>query len=225
MAVIGTKTYRGVVKSIIVLGLLLFIPAGTLRYWPGWIYFIINAINIWLLTYYFLKHDPALLQRRVNSGPRHEKEKSQRLIQSVNGALIILLYICSALEYRWYPHVIPMYIVIMGNLLVLLSYYLVFVVFKTNSFASATIEVSGNQQVINTGPYRLVRHPMYSGALLMFLAIPLALGVWRTLLFSILLIGGLAWRLLDEERFLRTHLNGYTAYCQQTRYRLIPGVW
>ncbi|MFB6454091.1 methyltransferase family protein [Chitinophaga sp. Hz27] len=225
MAVTSSQTFKGVLKSIIILGLMIFIPAGTLYYWPGWIFFAVNAINIWFITFYFLKHDPALLQRRMSTGPTHEKERSQRNIQWVNGVLIVSLYVGAALEYRLLPHVIPFYIVIGCNALIAVSFYMIFQVFKTNSFASATVEVAEDQRVINTGMYHYVRHPMYSAALLMFFAIPLSLGVWHMLAVSILLIGGLVWRLLDEEKFLRAHLNGYTEYCRQTPYRLIPGLW
>jgi protein-S-isoprenylcysteine O-methyltransferase Ste14 len=115
--------------------------------------------------------------------------------------------------------------VVVGDVLTALGFFIVFRVFKENSFTAATIEVAPDQRVISTGPYAIVRHPMYSGALVMLVGTPLALGSWWGLLMSVLMIFAIAWRALDEEGFLLKNLPDYAEYCQRVRYRLVPFVW
>jgi protein-S-isoprenylcysteine O-methyltransferase Ste14 len=116
-------------------------------------------------------------------------------------------------------------LVFLGDVLVALGLYIVFHVFRENTFTSATIEVKDEQQVISTGPYAVIRHPMYSGAFIMLLGIPLALGSWWAFIFVFLLFAAIIWRLLEEEKFLSKNLPGYTGYRQKVRYRLIPFIW
>jgi protein-S-isoprenylcysteine O-methyltransferase Ste14 len=137
----------------------------------------------------------------------------------------LALLIIPAFDHRYGWSNIPLYIVIAGDFLVALGFFLIFLVLRENTFAAATIEVSADQKVITTGPYSIIRHPMYSGALVMLLGTPLALGSWWGLLTLIPFTLILIWRLLDEEKFLSKNLPGYNEYCQKVRYRLIPLLW
>jgi len=169
--------------------------------------------------------DPKLLERRVEAGPSAEKEKSQKIIQVFASIFFIAVLIIPSFDHRYGWSSIPFFIVIAGDFLVALGFFLIFLVLRENTFAAATIEVSANQKVITTGPYSIVRHPMYSGALIMLLCTPLALGSWWGMLTLIPFTLILIWRLLDEEKFLSKNLPGYNEYRQKVRYRLIPLLW
>jgi protein-S-isoprenylcysteine O-methyltransferase Ste14 len=220
-----TKTLLGFVELIVMLGLFLFVPAGSLNFWQAWVYSVIFFVSSATITFYLWKRDPKLLARRVEVGPVEEKEKTQKIIQVFASLLFILILVIPSLDHRFGWSHVPVYIIIVGDILVVLGFYVVFLVFRENTFASATIEITTDQKVISTGPYGVVRHPMYSGALVMLFGTPLALDSWWGLLmlipFTIILIA----RLLDEERFLSKNLPGYNEYCQKVRYRLIPLLW
>jgi protein-S-isoprenylcysteine O-methyltransferase Ste14 len=219
------RALGGTLLFIAALWLLIFVPAGSLAYWQGWLLWL--NFSAWAAagTWYFLKRDPALVQRRLRAGPTAEKEPAQKRIQLVLAVVICALFVVSALDYRLGGSAVPWPLVGAGNLLVAAGYLLVFVVLRENSFAAATIEVAPDQRVISTGPYALVRHPMYSGTLPMFAGVPLALGSWWGLVPFILLAAGLVARLKDEEAYLALHLPGYEAYRRSVRWRLLPGVW
>jgi protein-S-isoprenylcysteine O-methyltransferase Ste14 len=172
-----------------------------------------------------MQHDPALLKRRISAGAGAEKEKSQKIIQSFSSIAFIALFVVSAFDhrFRWSP--VPELLAIVGDLLIVLGFVFVFCVFPANSFTSGIIEVAADQPVISTGPYGLVRHPMYLGALIMLIGIPIALGSWWGEIAIVPMILGLAWRLLDEEKFLVKNLHGYDEYQQKVKYRLAPFVW
>jgi protein-S-isoprenylcysteine O-methyltransferase Ste14 len=220
-----TKTFLGFVELIVMLGLFLFVPAGTFIFWQAWIYSIIFFVSSATVTFYLWKNDPQLLVRRSKVGPVEEKEKSQKVIQLLASLLFILILAIPGFDHRFGWSHIPVYIVILGDILVILGFYFIFLVLKENTFASSTIEISTNQKVISTGPYSLIRHPMYSGALVMLFGTPLALGSWWGLLMLIPFTLILILRLLDEEKFLSKNLPGYNEYCQKVRYRLIPSLW
>ena len=219
------KTILGFVKLIIGFGIFLLLPAGTIYFWQAWVYLFVFSTSSALITAYLWKYDPKLLKHRINAGPLAEKEKSQKLIM----LLAVLAFTCAivfpALDHRFSWSAVPTSVVIMGDALVALGFFITFITMKVNPFASATIEITTGQRVISTGPYAIVRHPMYSGALIMVFGTPLALGSWWGLLIFISIIPILAWRLLDEERFLSKDLPGYKEYCQKVRYRLVPFVW
>jgi len=141
----------------------------------------------------------------------------------VLGAISIAVILALDKRFGW-SHV-PLYIVILGAILLIIGYYLVFLVFKVNSFASITVELATDQKVISTGPYGVVRHPMYLGALIALVGTPLSLGSWWGLIILILYVPGIIWRLLGEEKFLSKNLQGYDEYRQKVRYRLIPLLW
>ena len=169
-----------------------------------------------------MKHDPKLLERRTTAGPGAEQERSQNIIQALAGLAFIAIFIVSALDHRFGWSTVPAYVTALGDVLVIFGFYLVFLVFKENTFASGTIEVVAEQRVISTGPYALVRHPMYIGALVMLVGVPLALGSWWGLLAIIPMTIVLILRLLDEEKFLAKNLAGYSRLPKQSPVSLVP---
>jgi protein-S-isoprenylcysteine O-methyltransferase Ste14 len=219
------KTLLGFVELIAIIGLFIFAPAGSFNFWQAWVYSIIFFMSSATISAYLWKRDPELLARRVEAGPVEEKEKTQKIIQVFASLLFISILIVPSLDHRFGWSNVPLYIVIIGDILVVLGFFLVFLVFKENTFAAATIEIATDQKVITTGPYSMVRHPMYSGALIMLFGTPLALGSWWELLVFIPFTLIIILRLLDEEKFLSKNLTGYNEYCQKVRYRLIPFLW
>jgi protein-S-isoprenylcysteine O-methyltransferase Ste14 len=222
---LSRRAFAATAKFLVVLALLIFLPAGSIRYWQGWLFWINFAVCCFAFTPYFLKHDPALLERRLRAGPAAEREPLQKRLQALASICVGAIFVVSALDYRMGWSSVPTSVVVLGNVLVAIGFWLTFWVFRANSFASSTIELSAGQRVIDTGPYALVRHPMYAAALLLFCGVPLALGSWWGLLVLLPLLAVLVVRLLDEEVFLARNLPGYTEYCAKVRYRLLPGVW
>ncbi len=216
------KAFAGLIALLAVMAAALFISAWSFDYWQAWAYLAVFFGSAFLITVYLMRYDRKLLERRVTAGPLKEKEGSQKLIQFVAQFAFLLVLIFPVLDHRFGWSVVPMYATVIGDMLVATGFYIVFLVFKENTHTSALIEVAGDQKVVSTGPYARVRHPMYSGALILLLGTPLALGSWwgtGTILPITLVI---VWRLLDEERFLSKNLPGYEAYKQKVKYRLIP---
>ena len=158
-------------------------------------------------------------------GPAAEQRPTQKIIMAITLAGFILLIVLPGLDYRLHWSSVPPWLVLAANAVLALSFAIFFVVLKQNSYAASTIRIEADQPVVSTGLYAIVRHPLYSGALLLLLATPLALASYWTLLVALALIPVLAWRLLDEERFLKQNLPGYADYCRTTRFRLIPLIW
>ena len=219
------EAIQGMVRFLIVMALLIFLPAWSLRYWEGWLFWMVfSALVLWI-TLYFLEHDPHLIEGRMNAGPGAEQQRNQKIIQAIAGILAIALIVVPALDYHFHGSSVPTAIVLMADVLMVVGFVIVFRVFKENSFAASTIKVDTEQQVISTGPYRWVRHPMYAGASLALLATPIALGSWWGVLVGLALIAVIVVRLLDEERYLSSSLPGYADYCRKVRYHLIPSLW
>jgi len=219
---LNKKAWEGLIFFIVALAVLLFLPAGTLYYWQAWVYLILFSLSVIAITFYLMKKDPALLARRVNAGAAAEKEKSQKIIQFIAQFAFIAIFLIPAFDHRFVWSNVPAFITIIADIFVVFGFFIVFLVFKENSFTSAIIEVDKKQKVITTGPYSVIRHPMYSGALLMLAATSPALGSWWGLLAFILLTFVIVWRLLDEERYLSKNLSGYSEYCKKVRWRLFP---
>jgi len=203
----------------------LFGAAGTLNYLQGWVYLLVFVGSAAMITVYLWRNDPGLLERRVDAGPTAEKQPLQQLIQAVAALTFIGFLVVPPLDHRFAWSPVPLAVEIAGDVLVALGFFAVYLVFKENSFTAATIEVATGQQVIATGPYAIVRHPMYAGALVMLCGTPLALGSGWGLLLMVPMTLVIILRLLDEERFLAKHLTGYMEYCQRVRYRLVPYIW
>ncbi len=222
---LARKTVLGFTQLVGALGILLFAPAWTLDYWQAWLYLFVFAASSALITTYLWKKDPKLLNRRIDAGPGAEHEKSQKLIQVLASFVFLGAMILPSLDHRFSWSAVPMPVVVAGDVLTALGFLIVFLVFKENTFTAATIVVVPDQMVVSTGPYAVVRHPMYSGALVMLFGTPFALGSWWGLLMFIPMTLTIAWRARDEERFLFKNLSGYKEYCQIVRYRLVPFAW
>lgn len=204
---------------------LIFIPAGTIRYWQGWAYVAVVIICSGAYTAYLARHDPALLKRRTEGGISHEKELTQKAVIAVLFAACIVLIVLPPLDVRFGWSAMPWRISIMGDALVVFSFYIFYLVAKVNTYAAANVRVEAAQKVISTGAYAVVRHPMYLGALFLFMGTPLALGSWWTLLLFPIFIVALVVRISNEENVLVRDLPGYADYTHEVRYRLIPGLW
>jgi protein-S-isoprenylcysteine O-methyltransferase Ste14 len=211
----------------LVLAVLLLGSAGTLKFWQAWAFMAVNLAATLCFCIYFYKNDPQLLERRML---RKEKTKAQKIIVLLMKLLSVPAYMLPGLDFRFgwsrsYIWPVPWWLTLLALLLIPASYLLFFWVLKTNRFAASIIQVEPGQTVTDTGPYRLVRHPMYSTSVVLWLAAPLALGSFVALPVFVLIIPVLVFRLLGEEKILRRDLPGYVEYCQRTRYRLIPFVW
>jgi protein-S-isoprenylcysteine O-methyltransferase Ste14 len=222
MKALARKTILGFGGLLGSLALLLFVPAGTLDFWEAWVYLLVFAASTGFITLYLWRKDPKLLERRVNAGPGAEKEPAQKRIQLLASLAFIGLFLLSSLDHRYSWSKVPLWDVFVGDFLVALGFLIVFLVFKENAFTAATIEVAPEQEAVSTGPYAIVRHPMYAGALVMLFGTPLALGSWWGLLMFVAMAGIIVLRLLDEEQFLSKHLPGYEQYRRGVRYRLVP---
>jgi protein-S-isoprenylcysteine O-methyltransferase Ste14 len=225
MTNLNVKAFGGLLLLLLVMAMLLFVPAWTLNNGRAWAFLAVFGGAALMITLYLMKKDPKLLERRVYAGPSAEKERGQQIIQSITSIGFGAGLIVPSLDYRMHWSRVPLSVVVAGDLLVVVGFLIVFFVYRENSFASATIKLAPDQKVISTGPYALVRHPMYFGGLVMFVGIPLALGSWWGLLVFALMVPAIIWRLLDEEKFLENNLMGYSDYRARVTYRLIPFVW
>jgi protein-S-isoprenylcysteine O-methyltransferase Ste14 len=208
-----------------IIGLLLFIPAGTVDYWQAWLYLAVYFCGSGLIVLYLTRRDPALLARRMRGGPTAETAAPQRAAMWLASIAFIAAMAIPAVDRRFGWSDVPVPIVIVGDVLTSLWFYVMFLVFRENTFSAATIQIAEGQTVISTGPYSIVRHPMYAGGLLSFIGTPLALGSWWGLLAIVAALPALIWRMLNEESFLGTNLAGYPEYAARVRYRLIPGLF
>ena len=222
---VNARAWLGLAFLALVMGLLLFLPAGTVGYWQAWVYLVIFFGAAALTTVYLMRWDPALLQRRLKGGPGAETRPAEKLIMFATSVGFIGLLVIPALDHRYGWSVVPTYGVILGGALVAIGFYFIFLVYRENSFTSATIEVSVDQKVISTGPYAIVRHPMYASALLYLVGTPLALGSFWGMVPLAAMLPFLIWRLFDEERLLSESLPGYVEYQRKVRHRLLPGIW
>ena len=204
---------------------MLFVPAWTLVYWQAWLYWTISTTSALATAVHFLRHDPALMQRRLEVGARAEPLKSQQIIQAVGGVLYAAMFVVAGFEHHAHGSPIPTPIVLSADAVVAAGLALTFVVFKANTYTASTVTVEAGQRVTTTGPYAIVRHPMYSASVLWFVATPFALDSPWALVPAVLMSLALAVRLVDEERYLRASLPGYDGYCAIVRWRLIPGFW
>jgi len=207
---------------VVILGLVLFLPAGTFGYWPGWAYCAALFVPLTGVVFYLLKNDPELLERRMH---HREKENTQKVVVVISTILFAAGFVVPALDYRFGWSAVPVWVIAAADALVLAGYGFVFLVFRENTYASRVVEVAKGQKVISTGPYAFVRHPMYFGIIVMYLATPVALGSWWGVLPMLSLPVALVARLRNEEEVMLRELSGYGSYRRKVRYRLIPGVW
>jgi protein-S-isoprenylcysteine O-methyltransferase Ste14 len=208
--------------AALILGVIFFLSAGTIRYWQAWAYMAVLLIPAALVTRYLILHDPELLQRRLTM---QEERKKQRTIQKLGSLVWLSIFLIPGLDQRFGWSSVPWLLVVFSEVIIVSGYVLFFLVMKENSYASRIIEVRQGQTVITTGPYTLVRHPMYLAVLLMLVFSPLALGSFWAMIPALFTPLVLVLRIRDEEAMLLKDLSGYREYTRQTPYRLIPGVW
>lgn len=225
MKSLRARAWFAFVTAIVVMGVLLFIPAGTIYYWQAWVYLVIFGGASALSRRRLLRHDPDLAERRIRRGPTAEKRPVQKLIMLVTSIGLAALLLVPAYDRRLGWSQMPLSIVIAGDVLVAIAFVLIGRVYRENSFTSAIIEVAEDQTVVSTGPYAIVRHPMYASGAFYLLGTPLALGSYWGLLPIAAMAPFLLWRLVDEEHFLAANLPGYSEYRKQVRHRLVPFVW
>lgn len=214
---------NGFAQLVVSLGLC-FGPAGTFNYWQAWIYLFLTIATSAIGIAYFRRKDPKLLERRAR-GFKAEKSRSQKLLQVLVTVLLAASVALSSFDHRFSWSHVPLSVVVAGYALVLAGYLFIFRVFRENSFAAVNIEVETNQTVVSTGPYAVVRHPMYTGLLIVLIGTPLALGSWWGLLLVPPMVAAIAFRISYEESFLSTNLLGYISYRAKVRHRLLPLIW
>lgn len=200
----------------------MFIPAGSLRFWQGWAYIAISFVPGLFAFTYFYKHDPQLIERRMLF---KEKVREQKRIMTFVYITWLIAFVLPGLDHRFGWSHSPLWITMLSQAVVFGGFATTLWVAKVNRFAARTIQVEPGQEVISSGPYHLIRHPMYAGMCAMWLFTPLALGSYFTLPAFALLIPLILLRLLNEEKVLRQELPGYAEYCLRTRFRLVPFIW
>ncbi len=207
------------------LGVLLFWPAGSLRWGEAWAFLATLGAITTAISGFLFARDKKLLERRLALAERGEAVGAQRVLQGLAGVSFFGMLVVCGLDHRYGWSALPLPVIALGYALVLVGYFLVYRVFRENTYTSAVIEVAEGQTVVSTGPYAHVRHPMYSGGILAIVGTPLALGSVVALALSAVLILVIVARLRNEERYLSEHLTGYTDYLGRVRYRLVPHMW
>lgn len=205
-----------------VLGLMFFLPAWTLNYWQAWVYIFIVAVPAIFLGIYLYRHDRALLERRMRM---KERLRGQKIIVATSGLFFLATFLIPGFDFRFHWSQVPVAVIILADILVLAGYLIVVLAFKANTYASRIIEVEKGQKVITTGPYAIVRHPMYVGVLIFYIFSPLALGSYWAVIPALCIVPFIIARIRGEEKEMLDNLEGYRDYTSRTRYRLLPGVW
>jgi protein-S-isoprenylcysteine O-methyltransferase Ste14 len=219
---------KGLVSGLtdpVVFGLIVFGTAGTLNYWQAWVFLTVSSLSTWILGIFLLRTNPTVFQRRTRGGPTAETRSAQKAIIVGWYASLAATTVLSALDHRFRWSAVPTGICLVGDVLVVVGLSVVMLVVIQNSYAAATVRVEADQKLTSTGLYGLVRHPMYSGNVIMMVGVPLALGSYWGLVFVITGVIMLALRIRDEEQLLRDELGGYREYTERVRYRLVPCMW
>lgn len=206
-------------------GLILFVPAGTLNYWQAWVFIAVFTATSAIPTIYLARANPAALRRRMHAGPRAETRMAQKIIIVGSFVDLFAMMAFSAFDHRMGWSTVPVWVCLLGDVLVAAGLGIAMLVIVENSYAAATVTVEAGQQVATGGLYKFVRHPMYVGNVIMMVGMPLALGSYWGLLFVIPGVAVLVFRILDEEKLLAQELAGYREYTLRVRYRLVPNVW
>jgi protein-S-isoprenylcysteine O-methyltransferase Ste14 len=225
MKALTLKALAGFGNLFVLMSLAIFLPAGSMDFPEAWVFLAVFLVPSLLITIYFLKKDPGLIERRLAVGPVAEKKIRQKVIQSLASVFFLLLLLVPGFDHRLRWSRIPPVLVFVADGFILIGFFIVSLTFRVNSYTSAVIEIAESQRLVSEGPYAVVRHPMYSGALLLMLCTPIALGSWWGVICVLPLFVVVAFRLLDEENVLLAGLPGYREYSGQVRYRLIPHIW
>ena len=216
------QSLKKIIAGFVAIGLLLYLPAGTLHYWNAWLFVAVLFVPMFFLGIMMLFKSPKLLEKRLDA---KEKIDEQKWVVALSGIMFVAAFVVAGLNFRFSWHSLPDYLIWSGASIFLLSYLIYAEVMRENAFLSRTIEIQENQKVIDTGLYGIVRHPMYSATLLMFLSIPLILGSIISFAIMLAYIPIIAVRMNSEEKVLEEGLEGYKEYKQKVRYKVIPFIW
>jgi protein-S-isoprenylcysteine O-methyltransferase Ste14 len=211
--------------GLVAFGAMLFLPAGTFHYWQAWVFLAVFALSTWIPSVYLMRTNPEALERRMRVGPSAEARTLQRILITVVFISFPAMFVISALDHRFGWSSVPASVSVIGDVLVAIGLGLSMLVIVQNSYAAANVTVEAGQQLVSTGLYGLMRHPMYTGNVVLMLGIPLALGSYWGLLLFIPGLVVLVLRIRDEEDLLTHELSGYRDYTQRVHYRLLPYVW
>lgn len=206
-------------------GVAMFVPAGTVGYWQAWVFLVVFVLSTWIPTIYALRMNPVALERRTRGGPAAETRVVQKVVIAGLYSSLAAMLVVSALDHRFGWSRVPTAICLLGDVLVAVGLGVVMLVVIQNSYAAVTVRVEEGQKLASTGLYGLVRHPMYTGNLIVMIGTPLALGSYWGLVFVVAGLIVLAVRIRDEEKLLQEQLKGYREYTQKVRYRLMPLMW
>lgn len=222
---LNAKAWRVLLRAHIIMAVFLFIPAWTVHYWQAWLYLAVSLASTVTVMIYLMIYDQPLLERRLNAGPAAEQESSQRNIIRACVITFLIVLVVSGLEFRIQHGDPDMIGIAAGNALIVLCHTTIWRVYRENSFAAATVQVESSQDLVCSGPYSIIRHPMYLGAVLGLVGTPLALSSsWAAAPVAVLILL-IVLRIRDEERVLTGQLQGYREYMNHVHYRLIPLVW
>ena len=213
-----TKFFFG----LIIICILLFIPAGTLNYPNGWLFIALLFIPMFIVGIIMFFKSPELLKRRLNA---KEEEDEQKIVLLVSGLMFLLAFVLAGLNFRFGWFNLPIIVIIIASIIFLLSYIMYGEVLRENVYLSRTVEVSDNQKVVDTGLYGLVRHPMYTSTIFLFLSMPLVLGSIYSFIVMLIYPIIIAFRIKNEEEVLENELDGYKEYKEKVKYKLIPYLW
>lgn len=219
------RAFAGFAFLFAVIAVVLFGAAGTIAWPRAWAVLAVFFGSAGIITIWLWIHDKALLERRVKAGPGAEADPMQNLVQALAGLVFLATFAVPGFDRRFGWSDVPLAVSVAGDALLALGFVLVFLTFRANSYSAGTIVLAEGQRVVDSGPYAIVRHPMYAGALVMFVGIPLALGAWWGLAPAAAIVPVLVWRLTREEAFLAANLAGYGDYRTRVRYRLAPAIW
>jgi protein-S-isoprenylcysteine O-methyltransferase Ste14 len=223
----NTSVVNSAIQSaVLIIPLVLsFVAAGTIHFWQGGFFWALFMLSSSALGIDLRLRDPALLARRMNAGPQAESRPREKVLMILTITMFYAMAVVPGLDHRFGWSRVPAAIVVAANLLIVVAFVEFIVVLRANTFAASTIKVEAGQRVISTGPYAIVRHPMYTGGLLMIFAMPLAMGSCWGLMAAVVTAPLLIARILDEESALIAELPGYDAYCRTVPFRLVPGLW
>ena len=208
--------------GVLLIGLLLFIPANTINYWNGWLFMGLLFIPMFIAGIIMMIKSPNLLRKRLDA---KEKENKQRQVVALSGLMFLAGFIIAGLNYKYSWIILPKSVVIISSVIFIIAYILYAEVLRENAYLSRTIKVEENQQVVDTGLYRIVRHPMYAITVLLFLSMPLVLGSAISFVIFLVYPFIIAKRIKNEEEVLERELKGYSEYKKKVKYRMIPHIW
>lgn len=219
------KGFVSATLGLIAFGLLLFVPAGTLHYWQAWVFLAVFAVSTWIPSLYLIRTNPAALDRRMRVGPLAESRPLQRILISVVFISFFAMFVLSALDHRFGWSTVPTPVTVLGDVLVAIGLGMAMLVVVQNGYAAANVTVEAGQTLVTTGLYGLVRHPMYTGNVILMIGVPLALDSYWGLVLAVPGLIVLILRIRDEEQLLTRELPGYREYAGRVRYRLVPHLW